>query len=636
MVFIVAGKTGFMVRLCARWLIRIGVVFVLSGFAASTVSAADGSGNDKFLAPDKAFSYQKQVTDDGTVKLHWSVASGYYLYRSRLKVTGKPSPVKSVQMPPGKQINDPYFGKEHIFNHDVTVSVAPGDAQQLQLTWQGCAKAGLCYPPQHATIDLQSGATPSSTTPGQSNLSTAASAGSASPGSTDSSRSTNAPASRDQALAARLAQGYIGWTLLVFFGLGLLLSFTACVLPMVPILSGVIVDAGARGLRGLTLSLAFVLPMALTYAALGVVAGLVGAPLQAILQQPAVLGAFAGVFGLLSLAMFGVFDLRLPDALGQRLQKISANRRGGNLVGAAVLGVVSALLVSPCMTAPLAGALLYIAQSGNATLGGLALFSLGLGMGTPLLVVGALGAQLLPRPGPWMTTVKAVFGFVLLATALWLIQRVTPAPVMLGLWGAWLLAIGLTLWQTAHVILGERLASSITARTAGVLLGVWGLMMVVGAAGGANDPLRPLAFIRGTAPGAPNSAADQTARFNDRFQTLHDPASLNQALKQAEARDQWTLVDFYADWCVSCQVIDDQVYGNAKVQTALAGWQLLRPDVTKDTPQTRQLMQQFDVAGPPTILFIGPDGRARRGARVVGELSAVQFLQHLDRAKGAS
>ncbi|MDA3919729.1 MAG: protein-disulfide reductase DsbD [Salinisphaera sp.] len=606
-----------MVRIPYRWL-TLFFAIVLCGPGAS---AADTVSNGTFLSPDKAFSYHKEITGTGTVKLRWSVAPGYYLYRSRLKVTGEPSPVESVRMPQGKLIHDPYFGDEYIFNHDVTVTIVPGNAKQLKLSWQGCAKAGLCYPPQHETINIGRG---SSSSKADTATSGPASTRTSSPAAEAPSLSTN----NDQAVAAKLAGNAIGWTLVAFFGMGLLLTFTPCVLPMVPILSGVIVGAGARGLRGLLLSLAFVLPMALTYAALGVAAALAGANLQAVLQTPAVLGVFAAVFVVLALAMFGLFDLQLPAGLRARLNRASAKRRGGDLAGAAVFGVISAVLVGPCMTAPLAGALLYIAQSGNVVLGGLALLSLGLGMGLPLLLVGAVGAQLLPRPGPWMTAIKVVFGFMLLATAVWMISRVTPASIMLGLWGGLLLASGLTLWQASKGLMAEQAASSLGVRTAGVLLGLWGVLMVIGAAAGANDPLRPLAFLHGTA-GVPAVVADTGGdAFNTRFKPVPDLHVLNRDIDRAKNQGQWTLVDFYADWCVSCKIIDRTVFGNPKVQSALAGAQLLRPDVTDDNPTTRALMRQLGVVGPPTILFFGPDGRERRAARIVGELDAGAFLKH--------
>ncbi len=608
-----------MVPILHRWRIVACVMALGAAAFAGTAWAGD------FLPPEQAFSYTKQVTDSGRIELDWSVAPGYYLYRSRLKIKGRPSPVESVRMPDGKLIHDPYFGDEHVFKHDFTTTIVPGDARRIELTWQGCAEKGLCYPPQHATINVARNGG------GMGGRTAMSPAGPPSAGLAVGAAPTDPPAASDQALAARLAGGGLAATLAIFFGLGLLLAFTPCVLPMVPILSGVIVGAGARRLRGFALSLAFVLPMALTYAALGVAAALAGANLQAALQTPAVLGAFAAIFILLALAMFGVFNLELPAPIRARLARASAGRRGGHIAGAAALGVISAVLVGPCMTAPLAGALLYIADSGNALVGGLALLALGLGMGVPLLAVGTLGAQLLPTPGRWMTAVKAVFGFVLLATALWLISRVTPAPVMLGLWGAWLLAIGVTLYQT----LGRRPAvvgaKSVTAATAALLIGLWGAALVVGAAGSSKNPLRPLAFLHRSG----NSAA-RAQSLHDRFRTVHGLSGLKRAVRGAARDGRWTVVDFYADWCVSCKVMDRQVFGNPEVEQALARATLVRPDVTDDDAASRRLMHAFGVVGPPTILFIGPDGKTRREARVVGEVDAKAFLEHWQIARAAS
>ena len=618
-----------LIRVSCRLLLVV-LAILLCGPMAQAVAGTVS--NDQFLSPEQAFSYQQTTTPDGQIALHWDIADGYYLYRSRLTVKGVDATVAQVDKPEGQLIHDPYFGDEHIYRHGVTVTVDPGDAKRLKLTWQGCAKAGLCYPPQHATIKVAAtGGSPTAQSV-QSSAPSGPHAGSSSAAALSATSST--PAASDQALAARLAGGHMAWALLVFFGLGLLLAFTPCVLPMLPILSGVIVGAGARGLRGFTLSLAFVLPMALTYAVLGVAASLAGANLQAALQTPAVLGVFAGVFVILALAMFGIFELQLPAPIRERLTRASANRTGGHLAVAAALGVISAVLVGPCMTAPLAGALLYLANSGNVVLGGLALLFLGLGMGVPLLVVGTLGAQFMPKPGPWMDAVKAVFGFILLATALWMIGRVTPDAIMLGLWGALLLAVGVTLWQTAR-----RSAAAVGARTtivatAGLLVGLWGGLMVIGAAGGARDPWQPLNFL--TAAGPSSTAAHNTPSFNDRFQTIHDLDGLKQATASAAQNGQWTVVDFYADWCVSCQVIDKTVFGNPQVQKALASAQLLRPDVTDDNAASRRLMHAFGIMGPPTILFIGPNGKERRSARVVGELSAKAFLEHWRQAHATS
>ncbi len=616
------------------------LLFIVVFLSCAPVALASGTlSNGQFLPPNQAFSYHKTVKDDGQVALHWHIADGYYLYRSRLTVEGANAPVAQVNKPKGKFIHDRYFGDEHIYDHDITMTVAPGRARRLKLTWQVCAKAGLCYPPQHATINIPASAgsgpaTPSADTtsdpsPDTSQSGAAHTAQATSPTASD----RTAGLGDDQALATRLAAGSVAWTLAAFFGMGLLLSFTPCVLPMVPILSGVIVGAGARGLRGAVLSAAFVLPMAATYAVLGVAAALAGANLQAILQTPAVLGAFALVFVVLALAMFGVFELQLPGPLRDRLSRASANRRGGHIAGAAALGVISAVLVGPCMTAPLAGALLYIASSGNVVLGGLALLALGLGMGVPLLVVGTLGAQFMPRPGAWMNAVKGAFGFVLLATALWMIGRVTPAPIMLGLWGVLFIAASLAIGRLVRRQGQAAGTGAVTAATGALVLGLWGALMVVGAAGGAHDPLRPLAFF---AVGSSAGGATPVTGSDDRFQSVHDLAGLRQALATAEQHGQWTIVDFYADWCVSCKVIDRTVFGNAKTQQALADANLVRPDVTSDNGATRKLMRTLGVVGPPTILFIGPNGQERRSARIVGELSADAFLQHWRRAHAAN
>lgn len=622
MCFMNEDKSLSIAPAASLWLLLVASLLLYSFTAAAAVGTTSGQ---KFLKPEQAFSHHEHATDDGRIEITWHVASGYYLYRSRLKIEGEPSAVADVDKPQGKRHHDPYFGDQRIYEHDVSMIVSPGQAKRLKLTWQGCAKAGLCYPPQHDTINVADiDGVGAESTPVVSNSSHT-------PNSTASSSASGQ--SSDQALATRLAEGSTVWTLLAFFGLGLLLALTPCVLPMVPILSGVVVGAGARGMRGFVLSLAFVLPMAVTYAVLGVAAALAGANLQAVLQTPAVLGAFAAVFAVLAAAMFGFFDLQLPAFLRDRLNQASANRRGGHIPGAAVLGVISAVLVGPCMTAPLAGALLYIANSGDALLGGLALLCLGLGMGVPLLIVGTIGAQLLPRPGPWMNGVKVAFGFVLLATAIWLLGRVTPASILLGLWGALLVALAVTLAAAARQTTQSARPGPIIAATLALLCGLWGGLMVTGAAGGADNPLRPLAFLHTSS----SSAAGQTSEegLNARFTSVHDLDALQRNVETASEDGRWTVVDFYADWCISCKVIDSQVFGNTRVQKALDHATLLRPDVTKDNAASRRLMHELGVVGPPTILFIGPDGQERRGARVVGELSAADFLNHWQAAHKA-
>lgn len=604
----------------------IAVLLMLCGcsaLAANTVS------NDDYLPVKKAFTYKVAANPDDTLTITWDIASGYYLYRHRFKFEGDSQSVAKVQIPDGKPIKDEFFGESEVYHGQVAVTVDPGEARTLNIAWQGCAEAGLCYPPQHATLDL------SDYDMGGNDGRASTGADAASAASTRDDSSSRPALGEDQSLAASLAQGNTAWVLAVFFGLGLLLVFTPCVLPMVPILSSLIVGSGARGGRGFVLSLTYILPMAATYAALGVAAALAGANLQAIMQTPWVLGAFAAVFVALALSMFGVYELQLPAGLRDRLSNTSNRQRGGSLGGAAVMGVLSALLVGPCMTAPLAGALLYIANTGNAVLGGSALFALGLGMGAPLLLVGSVGAHLLPKPGTWMTGIKIVFGFVLLGTAIWFIERVVPANIILGLWGAWLVAIGITLYQVALHSAAPTQPTRMISRIAGLLIGLWGGLLVVGAAGGADSLRQPLAFTSSYTTATSTHPAEQDD-FMARFKDVANLDELNAKIEQASANGQWTLVDFYADWCVACKVIESRVFGNSQVQSALDGFQLLRPDITANNAADRALMKQFNIVGPPTLLLIGPDGQERRAARVVGELGADKFLQHLSQAQGAS
>ena len=568
-----------------------------------------------FVPAEQAFRLSVTKNADGLVRLNWKISKGYYLYRKRLKVEGEPvGSVRSVESPAGTLKTDEYFGETEVYHDNLDVLVKAADARALNVVWQGCADAGLCYPPQARRVTL-------------ADVATAPAAGPVAPAG-DANQAAVGALGEDQYLAARLARANLGWMLAVFFGLGLLMTFTPCVLPMVPILSSLIAGSGATPRRGFVLSLAFVLPMALTYSLLGVAAALAGANLQAMLQNPWMLGAFGLMFVALALAMFGFYELQLPAVLRNRLNSASQGQRGGTVGGAAAMGVLSALLVGPCMTAPLAGALLYIGNSGDALTGGLALFAMGLGMGVPLLLVGTLGARLLPRPGRWMNRVKVLFGFILLGTAIVFVARVLPAALTLGLWGAWLLAIALSLLALAQTLGAD--TGRLGSRYLALLLGLWGGAMVIGAAGGARDPFQPLAFA------AAGAAPAQAAVPNDsaaRFASVKTQQELEARIAEAGQRGQWTLVDFYADWCVSCKEIEHAVFANPRVQGALADMQLLRPDVTANNADDQALLRAHQILGPPTMLLIGPDGKERRAERVVGELSADEFLARLQRAR---
>ena len=562
-----------------------------------------------YLKPEQAFQLSVGKEPDGQVRLQWKISEGYYLYRQQMKVVADPpGSLRAIEWPAGTLKTDETFGESAVYHDAVSVQVDAPGARTLAVTWQGCADAGLCYPPQTKAVTVAE-----------------------LPTTNMASTSSGAPAlAEDQQLAERLSHMHLGWMLLVFFGLGMLLTFTPCVLPMVPILTSLIAGGAVGARRGFTLSLAFVLPMALVYAALGAAAALAGANLQALLQNPWMLGAFGLIFIALALSMFGFYELQLPVLLRNRLDRASVGQRGGTIAGAAAMGALSAVLVGPCMTAPLAGALLYISNTGDVLTGTLVLFAMGLGMGAPLLLVGTLGAKLLPRPGAWMNRVKALFGFVLLGTAIVMVARVLPAAVTLGLWGAWLLAIALGLLSLHSALPSGR--ASWLSRYLALLIGLWGSAMVIGAAAGGDSILQPLRSIgqsSTTADASGNPAAAIKNGFMSRFAPLKKQQDLTERVAEAGQRGQWTLVDFYADWCVSCHVIEREVFGDPRVQQALGNVQLLRPDVTANDLDDRDLMQAHQILGPPTMLLIGPDGQESRALRVIGEISADGFLERL-------
>ena len=568
-----------------------------------------------FLPVEQAFRLSVSQDGDGQIRLNWKISEGYYLYRKQVKVEGDPAgSVQQITMPVGTIKNDEFFGASEVYHDKLAVLVKAPAARALNVSWQGCADAGICYPPQSLRVTL----TDVAATP---DAASGVAAG-------DTKLALGGVLGADQYLADRLSRTNLGWMLAVFFGLGLLMTFTPCVLPMLPILSSLIAGSGASPRRGFILSLAFVLPMALTYAGVGAAATLAGANLQATLQNPWVLGTFGLMFVALALAMFGFYELQLPAVLRNRLNHASQGQRGGTVGGAATMGVLSALLVGPCMTAPLAGALLYIGNTGNVLTGGLALFAMGLGMGAPLVLVGTLGARLLPRPGDWMNRVKVLFGFLLLGTAIVFVSRVLPAALMLGLWGAWLLAIALSLLMLVQQLGCPK--GRLVSRYLALLLGLWGGAMVLGAAGGARDPLQPLAFVTASAAPAQATVAND---FMARFVLVKTEQALAARVAEAGQRGQWTLVDFYADWCVSCKAIEHEVFADPRVQQALADVQLLRPDVTANDADDQALMRAHQILGPPTLLLIGPDGKERRVERIIGELSADAFLARLEQAR---
>jgi len=561
---------------------------------ALLISGLAQAGNDpfatkpEFLPVDKAFVLTSERLDSGETQLFWQITDGYYLYQKRLKFDGLAAQ-NAPALPEGESHSDEYFGEQPVYRQGLELKIPAAAKGQIKVSYQGCADAGLCYPPQTRVIDLGGQAAAATTEQAQ-----------------------------DQALASGLQQHSLGWSLLVFFGLGLLLAFAPCSLPMLPILAGMVVGSGATPRRGFALASSYVICMALVYAAMGVIAALLGANLQAWLQNPWLLGAFAAVFVILALPMFGFFELQLPVAVRDRLEHASRSRSGGSLVGAGVLGALSGLLVGPCMTAPLAGALLYIAQSGNALHGGLILFALGIGIGVPLLVLVTVGNRFLPKPGAWMNLLKGVFGFLFLATAVLMLRPVLDPALWLALCGALLLIAAYSAWKQSEGF--GRVAQLFGAGS--LLLGLWGSLLMVGAAGGSDDPFQPLQVYSAgrTGTAAPNG--------HEAFITIKDPVALQRELDTAKAQGQWVLLDYYADWCTSCKVMEKKVFGQARVMQALNDVRLLRLDVTADNAASRELLGRYKVPGPPSFVWIGTDGEERRSQRITGEVDADTFLQH--------
>lgn len=590
----------------AQWLRQFPAWALL---VLALLAAWPARGAPQFLDPGEAFRLEVREPGPGQVRLQWTIAPGYYLYRDRIDATGDGA--VTLVKPRGETKDDPNFGTVEVYHDAVQLDVAAGTARTLNVTWQGCADEGLCYPPEKKTVTL---AGPGTLAP------PATPAGPAPSAEALPALASLAALGSDAGISGMLAQRSLAWTLPLFFVLGIALAFTPCVLPMVPILSSMVVGRGATPRHGLLLSLAFVLPMAATYAAMGVLAAWAGAGLQAWLQNPWTLLSFSAVFVVLAAAMFGFFELQLPAWLRDRLARRSP--AGGSLSGAACMGLLSAVLVGPCMTAPLAGTLLYIAQGGSAAEGAALLLALGLGMGVPLVVISTLGARWLPRPGAWMNRVKAGFGFILLGTAIWMAERVVAPQAALLLWGALCLAVALSLWHAARPALAAaHAAPALVARSGAVLAGLWGAAMVLGAAAGAADPARPL----GTLVAAPAASAGLTAPF----ETLQDPALLRARLADAAARGQPALVEFSADWCTSCRTIEREVFGDPRVGRALEGMVLLRADVTRSDAAQRAFMRQHQVMGPPTLMLFDAGGQELRAQRLVGEFGPATLLQRL-------
>jgi thiol:disulfide interchange protein DsbD len=568
---------------------------LLDNRPSSTLGASPLNNSADFLPVHEAFRLNVIETTPQSIKLRFVPAEGYYLYRHRFQFHAEPADIGlgTAQLPPGEKKHDEFFGDVEVYHGilDVDIPRKTGDNRPftLAVTYQGCADKGLCYPPETERLAI---------------------------GDVAASNSATIPPAQK------------GWTwkeLALFFLGGLGLTFTPCVLPMLPILSGVVLRGQVGGWRGFSLSLAYVLPMALCFALLGALMGLFGAGLnlQARLQSVWVLAPFSVFFVIFAVAMFGLFELRLPQFVSSRLDKIADRTEGGSLWGAAVLGVVSSLLVSPCVSAPLASGLLYISATGDAMGGALKLFALGLGMGAPLLVVGTGGAKWLPKSGPWLVTVKNIIGVLLLAVAIGLISRVIPGEITLLLVG--LLGAGVALFLRA-LEFNQKTPSERFAQLLGLFLLVYALACWYGAFSGQTDLLRPL----GTAQ--PYTQQSATANPSGQWQTITTPVELDRVLSEAKAAGQPLLLDWYADWCISCKVIEHQVLPDPEVNRQLSGYRLIRFDMTDSNPEQRALLDRYKLFGPPALLFFGKNGAEIANVRIVGEIDTEAFVERVSRA----
>jgi thiol:disulfide interchange protein DsbD len=589
--------------------------FKLVGLLMCTAMVFAQAEESEFLPPEQAFSFSATQRDAHTVHLHWSIAPGYHLYRDRINVTADAdaSPLP-LTLPSARSEFDAVFGKSvmiYLNTLDVDLLMDPGSAT---VTWQGCADGGLCYAPASATVKLD-GAGPAHTARG--------------PQASGRSRATGSTGTTGtDAIGAVLASGSLWRTLGVFWIAGLLLSFTPCVLPMVPILSSLIAGQGASvtRLKGLQLALGYAFGMALVYAGFGVAAGLAGEGLAAALQNPWVLGCFALLLSTLAMSMFGFYELQVPAAVQSRASEWANRFRGGNLVGVFIMGGISALVVGPCVAAPLAGALVYISQTRDVVLGGLALFSMALGMSVPLLLVGVSAGSLLPRAGAWMEQVKRVFGMMLLGVAIWMVSPVLPVAVPMLLWAGWLLTgAGLLGLFAARNAAAPR--SPVAARAGGAVLASLALLLLIGAASGGQSVLQPLAHLSGA-----RGAAVAGAPPGLPFERITDGAALDAALLSAQKQGQTVMLDFYADWCVACKEFESTTFSDAIVRGRLAKVRLLQVDVTSNSAGDRELLKRFGLFGPPGIVFFDGLASARVSHKVVGYQGTGDFLASLAQA----
>ncbi|MCX7104672.1 MAG: protein-disulfide reductase DsbD [Methylococcales bacterium] len=573
------------------------------------------SDSDELLQPEQAFQFFAVVKDPNTIHVDWEIAKDYYLYREKIKfelIGSDSNKLGSFVIPHGEPKQDEAFGRVEIFRNelgfDIPVIRTGGVAETitLQASYQGCADRGVCYPPMYKKVDLQFPAVQNGTQVLGNELKSGLS-------------------EQDQIVQSLRHDSFL-MTLVSFFGFGLLLSMTPCIFPMIPILSGIIVGHGNRisTSRAFFLSLSYVVASAFTYTVFGILAALFGSNLQTTFQQPWIVGLFSAIFVLLSLSMFGLYDLELPNSLKTKLHNSSVKHRDGSLWGAAIMGALSSLIVGPCVAAPLAGALIFIGQSGSALLGGAALFAMGMGMGVPLLLLGASAGKFLPKAGVWLYSTKAVFGVVMLGVAIWMLSRILSPTIIILLWAILLMLSAIYL--SAIDSLPENCSGwRKLSKGLGLMMLAYGLLLLIGFGMGNSNPLKPLQGV--------NSNNAQIIEEGLVFERVSSLSDLEVKLQQAQANHKKVMLDFYADWCISCKEMEAYTFAEPKVKKALAGFVLLQADVTENSEDDKALLSKFNLIGPPAILFFSDNKLEDTPHRVIGYQDAETFIETLQRIK---
>ena len=589
---------------------------------------------NKTIPVDEAFQFSLLAGTGGKYIAHFGITPGHYIYKEKIKFLLQDAgdlTLGEINYPKTVIKNDSAYGDIEVYNRDTNINLPLvgeiGENAKLFVEYQGCSElTGICYPPVKITTTILSGTAANAET---------------SIGTADKKQIADAPIveQTDQdAFADKIKNSGFFVILAVFFIAGLGLAFTPCVFPMIPILSGII--AGQSGYlstrRSFMLSLAYVLPMATTYALVGIIAGLSSGAinLQVIFQTPWIIGVFAVIFILLSLSMFGFYELQMPSSIQSRLTEISNRQEGGNIVGAGIMGILSAIIVGPCVTAPLIGALIYIAETGDAVLGGSALFALGMGMGTPLLIIGTSAGKLLPRAGAWMDTTKSIFGVMMLGLAIWMLDRVVPGEVTLLLTGILLIVSSLYTGALEKITI-ETSNIARFFKGIGIVMLIFGVMMLLGAATGNTSLTKPLQGLFPQNSGSISSSQTSSASSIN-FKKVKGISGVEAALAQNKQNNKITMLDFYADWCISCKELEHITFSNKQVVNQLQNISTLQTNITDNDAQDKALLKKFSLIAPPVILFFSPDGKELRNYRLVGYLPPKDFLAHLAKVKVAA